>query len=144
MSPTGGLNSKPNIDALVKLGSDYVLSSRIRGASEDIKRQVLDPEGRRLMKKVNEDGEMVDNGWFRELTVEEPTSYEPVAYALESGDQHKLDELNQQLNHQMTKSGKKVTSTLKRRYIVTWTESRAAKDQRDRQRLVGQTQRDQI
>ena len=46
------------------------------------------------MKKVNEDGEMVDNGRFKELTVEEPTSYEPVAYALESGDQHELDELN--------------------------------------------------
>lgn len=38
-----GLNSKVNIDALVKLGNNYVLSSKIRDASEDIKAQVLDP-----------------------------------------------------------------------------------------------------
>ena len=31
-----GLNSKGNIDSLVKLGDNYVLSSKIRGASDDI------------------------------------------------------------------------------------------------------------
>ncbi len=31
-----GLNSQANIDALIKLGDNYVLASKIRGASSDI------------------------------------------------------------------------------------------------------------
>lgn len=132
-----GLNSKGNIDSLVKLGCDYVfLSSKVRGASDDIKQQVLDPSGRQSIIRVNEDGEINDKGWFKELVVEEKIIYEPSNYVWETPGQGKLEELKKELNHEMTKSGKKIKSTLKRRYIITWSESRAAKDQHDRQGLV--------
>ena len=60
-----GLNSKGNIDSLVKLGDNYVLSSKIRGASDDIKAQVLSEEGRISMNKVTDDGEIIDYGWYK-------------------------------------------------------------------------------
>lgn len=136
-----GLNSKGNIDSLVKLGCDYVLSSKVRGASENIKRQVLDPNGRQPITKVNEEGEIIDQGWFKELAVEDEIIYEPVNYVWEEHDERKLDELQKELNHKMTKSGKKIVSTLKRRYIITWSASRAAKDQHDRQRLINKARK---
>ena len=44
----------------MKLGDNYVLSSKIRGASDDIKAQVLSEEGRISMNKVTDDGEIID------------------------------------------------------------------------------------
>lgn len=131
-----GLNSKANIDALVKLGNNYVLSSKIRGASEDIKAQVLDPEGRKPLIRTGSDGEVIEEGWYKELHVTEPILYRYPNYVFEQNDEKKLEDLENQLNHKTTKSAKNVKSTIKRRYIITWTPSRAAKDRKDRDRLI--------
>lgn len=131
-----GLNSKSNIDSLVKLGDNYVLSSKIRGASDDIKAQVLSEEGRIPMKKVNEDGEIIDYGWYKEIQTDGPIKYDTPQYVFEKPDGQKEKELEVKLNHEKTPSGKTVKSKLNRRYIITWTASRARKDKKDRERLV--------
>ena len=87
-----GLNSKANIDALVKLGNNYVLSSKIRGASEDIKAQVLDPEGRKPLIRTGSDGEVIEEGWYKELHVTEPILYRYPNYVFEQNDEKKLEE----------------------------------------------------
>ena len=131
-----GLNSKGNLDSLLKLGDNYVLSSKIRGASDDIKAQVLSEEGRIPMTKVTEDGEIIDYGWYKEIHIDGPIKYDTPQYAFEEPVGEKVKELEVKLNHQKTASGKTVKSSLKRRYIITWTASRARKDQKDRERLI--------
>ena len=131
-----GLNSKGNIDSLVKLGDNYVLSSKIRGASDDIKAQVLSEEGRIPMEKATEDGEIIDYGWYKEIHTDGPIKYDTPQYAFEEADEGKTRDLEAKLKHKKTASGKTVKSKLKRRYIITWTASRARKDKKDRERLI--------
>ena len=131
-----GLNSKGNIDSLVKLGDNYVLSSKIRGASDDIKAQVLSEEGRISMNKVTDDGEIIDYGWYKEIHTDGPIKYDTPEYAFEEADEEKTKDLEAKLKHVKTASGKTVKSKLKRRYIITWTASRARKDKKDRERLI--------
>lgn len=131
-----GLNSKGNIDSLVKLGDNYVLSSKIRGASDDIKAQVLSEEGRIPMEKATEDGEIIDYGWYKEIHTDGPIKYDTPQYAFEETDEEKTRDLEAKLKHKKTASGKTVKSKLKRRYIITWTASRARKDKKDRERLI--------
>lgn len=69
---------------MVKLGDNYVLSSKIRGASDDIKAQVLSEEGRIPMKKVNEDGEIIDYGWYKEIQTDGPIKYDTPQYVFEN------------------------------------------------------------
>lgn len=135
-----GLNSQANIDALIKLGDNYVLASKIRGASSDIQREVLSEEGRVPIQKVSEDGEILDFGWYKEIQLNGPISYESPEYVFEDGDKEKEKQLEKNLNHTKTKSGKYVKSQLKRRLIVTWTEARARKDRKDRERLIKKAQ----
>lgn len=136
-----GLNSKGNIDSLIKLGDNYVLSSKIRGASADIKAQVLSSEGRIPLQTVTEYGEVITYGWYKEIHTKEEISYETPEYAFEEPNEEKEKDLDRRLNHQKTKSGKTVKSELTRRYIVTWTEARARKDRHDRERLIKKAQR---
>lgn len=131
-----GLNSKGNIDSLVKLGNNYVLSSKIRDASDDIKAQVLSEEGRIPMEKATEDGEIIDYGWYKEIHTDGPIKYDTPQYAFEEADEGKTRDLEAKLKHKKTASGKTVKSKLKRRYIITWTASRARKDKKDRERLI--------
>lgn len=131
-----GLNSKGNIDSLVKLGDNYVLSSKIRDASDDIKAQVLSEEGRIPMEKATEDGEIIDYGWYKEIHTDGPIKYDTPQYAFEEADEGKTRDLEAKLKHKKTASGKIVKSKLKRRYIITWTASRARKDKKDRERLI--------
>lgn len=131
-----GLNSKGNIDSLVKLGDNYVLSSKIRDASDDIKAQVLSEEGRIPMEKATEDGEIIDYGWYKEIHTDGPVKYDTPQYAFEEADEGKTRDLEAKLKHKKTASGKTVKSKLKRRYIITWTASRARKDKKDRERLI--------
>ena len=131
-----GLNSKGNIDSLVKLGDNYVLSSKIRGASDDIKAQVLSEEGRISMNKVTDDGEIIDYGWYKEIHTDGPIKYDTPEYAFEEANEEKTKDLEAKLKHVKTASGKTVKSKLKRRYIITWTASRARKDKKDRERLI--------
>ena len=131
-----GLNSKGNIDSLVKLGDNYVLSSKIRDASDDIKAQVLSEEGRIPMEKATEDGEIIDYGWYKEIHTDGPIKYDTPQYAFEEADEGKTRDLEAKLKHKKTASGKTVKSKLKRRYIITWTASRARKDKKDRERLI--------
>ena len=131
-----GLNSKGNIDSLVKLGDNYVLSSKIRDASDDIKAQVLSEEGRIPMEKATEDGEIIDYGWYKEIHTDGPIKYDTAQYAFEEADEGKTRDLEAKLKHKKTASGKTVKSKLKRRYIITWTASRARKDKKDRERLI--------
>lgn len=131
-----GLTSKGNIDSLVKLGDNYVLSSKIRDASDDIKAQVLSEEGRIPMEKATEDGEIIDYGWYKEIHTDGPIKYDTPQYAFEEADEGKTRDLEAKLKHKKTASGKTVKSKLKRRYIITWTASRARKDKKDRERLI--------
>lgn len=131
-----GLNSKGNIDSLVKLGDNYVLSSKIRDASDDIKAQVLSEEGRIPMEKATEDGEIIDYGWYKEIHTDGPIKYDTPQYAFEEADEDKTRDLEAKLKQKKTASGKTVKSKLKRRYIITWTASRARKDKKDRERLI--------
>lgn len=131
-----GLNSKGNIDSLVKLGDNYVLSSKIRDASDDIKAQVLSEEGRIPMEKATEGGEIIDYGWYKEIHTDGPIKYDTPQYAFEEADEGKTRDLEAKLKHKKTASGKTVKSKLKRRYIITWTASRARKDKKDRERLI--------
>ena len=131
-----GLNSKGNIDSLVKLGDNYVLSSKIRDASDDIKAQVLSEEGRIPMEKVTEDGEIIDYGWYKEIHTDGPIKYDTPQYAFEEADEGETRDLEAKLKHKKTASGKAVKSKLKCRYIITWTASRARKDKKDRERLI--------
>lgn len=131
-----GLNSKGNIDSLVKLGDNYVLSSKIRDASDDIKAQVLSEEGRIPMEKATEDGEIIDYGWYKEIHTDGPIKFDTPQYAFEEADEGKTRDLEAKLKHKKTASGKTVKSKLKRRYIITWTASRARKDKKDRERLI--------
>ena len=131
-----GLNSKGNIDSLVKLGDNYVLSSKIRDASDDIKAQVLSEEGIIPMEKATEDGEIIDYGWYKEIHTDGPIKYDTPQYAFEEADEGKTRDLEAKLKHKKTASGKTVKSKLKRRYIITWTASRARKDKKDRERLI--------
>ena len=131
-----GLNSKGNIDSLVKLGDNYVLSSKIRDASDDIKAQVLSEEGRIPMEKATEDGEIIDYGWYKEIHTDGPIKYDTPQYAFEEADEGKTRDLEAKLKHKKTASCKTVKSKLKRRYIITWTASRARKDKKDRERLI--------
>ena len=117
-----GLNSKGNIDSLVKLG--------------DIKAQVLSEEGRIPMEKATEDGEIIDYGWYKEIHTDGPIKYDTPQYAFEEADEGKTRDLEAKLKHKKTASGKTVKSKLKRRYIITWTASRARKDKKDRERLI--------
>ena len=133
------LNCKSNIDALVKLGHDYVISFKVRAASEDIQTQVFDPSGRIAFRKVGEEGEVVDYGWYKEIVTEGPIQYDYPQYTYEQDHPTKLSELTKELNHQRTASGK-VISHLKRRYIITWSASRADKDRKDRERLIKKAQ----
>ena len=131
-----GLNSKGNIDSLVKLGDNYVLSSKIRDASDDIKAQVLSEEGRIPMEKVTEDGEIIDYGWYKEIHTDGPIKYDTPQYAFEEADEGETRDLEAKLKHKKTASGKAVKSKLKCRYIITWAASRARKDKKDRERLI--------
>lgn len=85
---------------MVKLGDNYVLSSKIRGASDDIKAQVLSEEGRIPMKKVNEDGEIIDYGWYKEIQTDGPIKYDTPQYVFEKPDGQKEKELEVKLNHE--------------------------------------------
>ena len=131
-----GLNSKANIDSLVKLGHDYVLSSKVRGASEDIKSKVLDPDGRIPWVKTDADGVVINRGWFKEIELDCDISYPTPEYAFERPSSDESRALKARLKHEKTKSGKTVRSKLHKRYIITWSEARAAKDRKDRERLV--------
>lgn len=131
-----GLNSKSNIDSLVKLGHDYVLSSKVRGASADIQAQVLDPEGRVPWIKTDADGVVINQGWFKEIELDCEISYPYPEYVSEQPSTAKNLDLKSRLKHETTKSGKTVKSKLHKRYIITWSEARAAKDRRDRERLL--------
>lgn len=135
-----GLNNKSNIDALVKLGNDYVLSSKIRTAGKAIKDLVLDSQGRQTWSRADSDGLVIDNGWFKEIEIAEEFEYRFPNYAFEDKGQRQEEQLLQKLKHKTTKSGRTVKSALKRRYIVTWSASRAAKDRIDRERLLKKAQ----
>lgn len=88
------------------------------------------------MTKVTEDGEIIDYGWYKEIHTDGPIKYDTSQYVFEEPVGEKIRELEVKLNHQKTASGKTVKSSLKRRYIITWTASRAGKDQKDRERLI--------
>lgn len=120
----------------MKLGDNYVLSSKIREASDDIKAQALSEEERISMNKFTDDGEIIDHGWCKEIHTDGPIKYDTSEYAFEKADEEKTKDLEAKLRHVKIASGKTVKSKLKRRYIIIWTVSRARKDKEDRERLI--------
>ena len=88
------------------------------------------------MEKATEDGEIIDYGWYKEIHTDGPIKYDTLQYAFEEADEGKTRDLEAKLKHKKTASGKTVKSKLKRRYIITWTASRARKDKKDRERLI--------
>lgn len=131
-----GLNNNANIDALVSLGHDYVLSSRIRSASDDVKKAALDPTGRVYKDFVDEDG-VVTQTWFKELKIEQKVSYKLPEFVSEDKTSRLPEQLCEDLKTHKTKAGNdRRKSVLKRRLIITFSEKRKRKDQADRARLI--------
>lgn len=131
------LNNTVNIDGLIKLGNDYVLSHKIRGASAKLQEEALSEQGRQELISYDDQGEVIDIGWYKKIFVDESVQYTPPNYAYEFAPGDSGQNLQNRLNHKMT-DGKnpKVKSDLKRRFIVTFSEARARKDRKDRQRLI--------
>lgn len=131
-----GLNNTPNIHCLVELGHDYVFSSKIRSASEEIKAAALCPEGRISYAVVDDDGVEEEN-WYKEVTLETKVNYRYPEFAKEHDDPAEIERLEKILKPYETRAkNKRKKGTLKRRYIVTFSKKRFDKDRHDRQKFI--------
>lgn len=136
-----GLNNTPNIHCLVELGHDYVLSSKIRSASEEIKAAALCPEGRVTYTVVDDDGVVTEN-WYKEIRLETEVNYRYPEFAKEKDDPAEIQRLEKILSPYETRfKNKRKKGTLKRRLIITFSKKRFDKDRHDRQRLIDKAKR---
>lgn len=131
------LNSTVNIDGLIKLGNDYVIAHKIRGAGRALQQEALSEQGRLELISYDENGEIIDRGWYKEVIVQDTAKYSLPKYAYEFEPNDSGRDLHRRLNHQMTGGKKpKVEAGLTRRLIITYSQARANKDQKDRARLI--------
>lgn len=136
-----GLNNCANIHCLTELGNDYVLSSKIRSASEEIKAAALDENGRIELSETDADG-VVSAGWYKELILETSVDYKYPDFTYETDNPAAKAKLEKKLAPYTTKYGiKRKEGTIKRRFIITFSEKRLRKDRLDRQRLIDKARR---
>ena len=130
-----GLNNTANIHCLLELSNNYVLSSKIRSASREIKEAALDPTGR-VERLVTDGNGVLSKTWFKEITLETKVSYKYPDFAYENSNPE------EKRKPYTTKYGnKRKKGTIKRRFIITFSEKRLIKDRIDRQRLIKKAER---
>ena len=134
-----GLNNTANIHCLPELSNNYVLSSKIRSASREIKEAALDPTGR-VERLVADGNGVLSKTWFKEVTLETKVSYKYPDFAYEKSNPEEKRKLENKLKPYTTKYGNK-KGTIKRRFIITFLEKRLIKDRIDRQRLIKKAER---
>lgn len=134
-----GLNNTANIHCLPELSNNYVLSSKIRSASREIKEAALDPTGR-VERLVADGNGVLSKTWFKEVTLETKVSYKYPDFAYEKSNPEEKKKLENKLKPYTTKYGNK-KGTIKRRFIITFLEKRLIKDRIDRQRLIKKAER---
>lgn len=134
-----GLNNTANIHCLLELSNNYVLSSKIRSASREIKEAALDPTGR-VERLVTDGNGVLSKTWFKEITLETKVSYKYPDFAYENSNPEEKKKLENKLKPYTTKYGNK-KGTIKRRFIITFLEKRLIKDRIDRQRLIKKAER---
>lgn len=134
-----GLNNTANIHCLPELSNNYVLSSKIRSASREIKEAALDPTGR-VERLVTDGNGVLSKTWFKEVTLETKVSYKYPDFAYEKSNPEEKKKLENKLKPYTTKYGNK-KGTIKRRFIITFLEKRLIKDRIDRQRLIKKAER---
>lgn len=134
-----GLNNTANIHCLPELSNNYVLSSKIRSASREIKEAALDPTGR-VERLVADGNGVLSKTWFKEVTLETKVSYKYPDFAYEKSNPEEKKKLENKLKPYTTKYGNK-KGTIKRRFIITFLEKRLIKDKIDRQRLIKKAER---
>lgn len=136
-----GLNNTANIHCLLELSNNYVLSSKIRSASREIKEAALDPTGR-VERLVTDGNGVLSKTWFKEITLETKVSYKYPDFAYENSNPEEKRKLEDKLKPYTTKYGnKRKKGTIKRRFIITFSEKRLIKDRIDRQRLIKKAER---
>lgn len=136
-----GLNNTANIHCLLELSNNYVLSSKIRSASREIKEAALDPTGR-VERLVADGNGVLSKTWFKEVTLETKVSYKYPDFAYENNNPEEKKKLKNKLKPYTTKYGnKRKKGTIKRRFIITFSEKRLIKDRIDRQRLIKKAER---
>ena len=134
-----GLNNTANIHCLPELSNNYVLSSKIRSASREIKEAALDPTGR-VERLVADGNGVLSKTWFKEVTLETKVSYKYPDFAYEKSNPEEKKKLENKLKPYTTKYGNK-KGTIKRRFIITFLEKRLIKDRIDRQSLIKKAER---
>lgn len=134
-----GLNNTANIHCLPELSNNYVLSSKIRSASREIKEAALDPTGR-VERLVADGNGVLSKTWFKEVTLETKVSYKYPDFAYEKSNPEEKKKLENKLKPYTTKYGNK-KGTIKRRFIITFLEKRLIKDRIDRQGLIKKAER---
>ena len=134
-----GLNNTANSHCLPELSNNYVLSSKIRSASREIKEAALDPTGR-VERLVADGNGVLSKTWFKEVTLETKVSYKYPDFAYEKSNPEEKKKLENKLKPYTTKYGNK-KGTIKRRFIITFLEKRLIKDRIDRQRLIKKAER---
>ena len=80
--------------------------------------------------------------WFKEVTLETKVSYKYPDFAYENNNPEEKKKLKNKLKPYTTKYGnKRKKGTIKRRFIITFSEKRLIKDRIDRQRLIKKAER---
>lgn len=126
-----GLNNTANIHCLLELSNSYVLSSKIRSASWEIKKAALDPTGR-VERLVADSNGVLSKTLFKEINLETKVNYKYPDFAYENSNPEKKKQLETKLKPYTTKCGnKRKKGTIKRRFIITFPEKRLIKDMID-------------
>ena len=95
------------------------------------------------MRDSSADGNgVLSKTWFKEVTLETKVSYKYPDFAYENNNPEEKKKLKNKLKPYTTKYGnKRKKGTIKRRFIITFSEKRLIKDRIDRQRLIKKAER---
>ena len=124
-----GLNSGENLAAIKRLGLDYVMAMKVRGCSEDLRREIFDNAG--YTERRDEGTGAVAYKYkilprTRVVRVKEGTG-------ATNGNEDSKD--------LKEKSGKRGKEELEEQLLISYSEKRGRKDAADRKRLVKKAQR---
>lgn len=109
-----GINSKLNLKSIVDKGYGYIIASRIRSMPEDIQSKILNEEDYITLSQSEEDGVV---------------RYKVIDYV----NQFKIKNENRYEN---IKRKKRILNQLPEKLIVTYSDKRARKDKKERERLI--------
>ena len=154
-----GLNNKINTETLNRMGIDYVFAFKAKGTTEELKEKILGVEDKKPFIYYDDDGcqqeTSIGTAWFSDFNFQDSGRCRLPEFAPEVSSYGELanNELNEILEFQNAFTSKyfakekeeKETNKRKhiyfdcnitKRLIVTWTEKRAHKDKKDREKLI--------